>query len=89
MARTLEELEDWEDGLMLSGVEFDLRAKQVHVYTTHGRLRVTVEALDVQVKVSEEPGGQVKRRVGKLTRIESDQWLGQTRRSARSTHIPL
>ena len=86
--RAVEPAEDWDNELMLYSLEFDTRAKQVHVCTTE-RLRVTVEALEVHVEISDAPGGHVRRRVGRFTGVESDKWLDQSRGAARSTRIPL
>lgn len=66
--------EDWADGPMLLGVDFDARTRQVSVVASDP-LRLTVRALDVEVEVSSDPGGQVRRRIGRFTGIQSDKWL--------------
>jgi hypothetical protein len=70
----LHEPDDWTDDLMIYSVDFDTQANQVRVCSTEC-LRLTVDALDVAVEVSPEPGGHVRRRVGKFARSESDSWL--------------
>ena len=62
----------WTDEDMIYSVDFDSHANQVRVCSTEC-LRLTVDALDV----SPEPGGHVRRRVGRVSRIESDAWLDQ------------
>lgn len=76
-ARAVDAPDGWDDGPMLDSVKFDPRAVQVHVHADV-RLRVTVDALDVQVEISGEPAGYVRRRVGVITGIESDTWLGRS-----------
>jgi hypothetical protein len=86
--RGVEQPDDWDDDLMLTGLAFSPQTNQVHVFAAEPLL-VTVEALDAQVEISDEPGGHVRRRIGRFTLIASDKWLDQSRQGARSTRIPL
>jgi transposase InsO family protein len=86
--RAVQEPDGWDDELMIYSAEFDPQMNQVRVCSGEC-LRVTVDALDVHVEVSGEPGGHVRRRVGKFTGIVSDKWLDQQRRASRSTRLPL
>jgi hypothetical protein len=74
--RAVHEPDGWTDENMIYSVDSDPQANQVRVCSTEC-LRLTVDAIDVEVEVSPEPGGHVRRRVGKVTRIESDAWLDQ------------
>jgi hypothetical protein len=74
--QAVHEPEGWTDENMIYSVDFDPQANQVRVCSTEC-LRLTVDALDVGVEVPPEPGGHVRRRVGKLTSIESDAWLAE------------
>jgi hypothetical protein len=67
--QALDEPDAWTDEPMIYGVDFDAKAGQVRVCSSEC-LRLTVDALDVEVEVSPEPGGHVRRRVGKFTGIE-------------------
>jgi hypothetical protein len=73
----LQEPEDW-DAPMIQGVAFDPADQEVRVYSDEA-LRAQVQALDVELEISSEPGGHVRRRIGKLTKIGSDVWLDQRR----------
>lgn len=82
MVRRVRELDapgDWTDEPMIYGVDFDASAHQVRIRSPFECIRLTVDALDVELEVSREPGGHLRRRVGKFTGIGSDQWLDQKR----------
>jgi hypothetical protein len=83
----LREPEDW-DAPMLYRVTFHPASQELHVHSSEP-LRVEVEALDVTLEISSEVGGHVRRRIGKLSRIESHVWLDQLRPGARSRRLPL
>jgi hypothetical protein len=66
--------EAWTDGPMIESVAFDPRRSVVRVRGAED-LQLTVDALAVEVQVSREAGGHVRRRIGKLTGAESDRWF--------------
>jgi hypothetical protein len=76
--RAMHKPDGWDDQPMIESVELDEQANQVTVLAGD-RLRLTVDGIDVEVQVSGEPGGHVRRRVGKLTGIVGDRWLDQHR----------
>ena len=66
----------WIDEPTIESVGVDPHGSEVRVRASQC-LRLTVDALDIEVWISREPGGHVRRRVGKFTGIESDRWLDQ------------
>jgi hypothetical protein len=74
--QALQGADAWTDGPMIDSVTFDARRSVIWVRGSDDLL-LTVGALDVEVVISREPGGHVRRRVGKLTGAESDRWLDQ------------
>lgn len=74
--RAVDAPDDWPDAPMIEAVAFDAAAQQLRVRADEW-LRLTVDALDVELELSPTPGGHVRRRVGRFTGIESDRWLDQ------------
>jgi hypothetical protein len=77
--QAVHESDDWTYAPMIEDVGFDAQAHEVRVQSSSGCLRLTVAALDAEVELSHEPGGHVRRRVGRLTGIESESWVDQHR----------
>lgn len=69
--RTVAQPEGWDHSGMLLGMHFKSAASEVRVCAVDC-LRLTVDALDVEVVISENLAGYVRRRSGKWTRVESD-----------------
>ena len=67
---------DWDDQLMIDSVEFDEASSRLMVCGDE-QLELAVEELDVELQLSDEPGGHVRRRVGKLSGIVGDKWIDQ------------
>ncbi len=69
--RTVAQPNGWDDSGMLLGVHFENAASEVRVCALDC-LRLTVDALQVEVAISDNVAGYVRRRSGKWTRVESD-----------------
>lgn len=69
--RTVAQPEGWDDSGMLLGVHSKNATSEVHVCSVDC-LRLTVDDLQVEVVISENVAGYVRRRSGKMTRWESD-----------------
>jgi len=69
----LEAPEGWGDMSMLLGLDHDAARGQLVLHAGLDPVRLTVERVDVTAEVTDERAFYVRRRVGRLTRVEGDE----------------
>ena len=74
--RVMHAPEEWLDWPEINSVDFVPGVNELRVWSDDP-LRLRVDAVDVEVVITREPGLHVRRRAGKLLGIVSNKWLDQ------------